>query len=104
MKIHPVFNVNLLRPAVEKPHPGQHQDPPPPVEVDGLEEWQVEEVLDSRWEKRGRGQPRLKYTVKWTGYDEVTEEPADYLRDCRQLVKNFHARYPAKPGPLPDVP
>ena len=69
IRIHPVFHVNLLRPAASNPVPGQHNPPPPPVEVDGLEEWHVEEILNSRWERRGRGGPRFKYTVKWVGYD-----------------------------------
>jgi hypothetical protein len=99
MRIHPVFNVSLLRPAAENPVPGQRQEPPPTIEVDGIEEWEVEDILDSRWERRGRGGPRLKYTVKWTGYDEPTEEPAAYLENAREIIANFHRRYPYKPGP-----
>ncbi|KAG0155432.1 hypothetical protein PDIDSM_1009 [Penicillium digitatum] len=64
MKIHPVFNVSLLQPAATNPVNGQVTEPAPPVEVKGLEEWEVEDILDSRWERRGRGGPRLKYTVK----------------------------------------
>jgi hypothetical protein len=47
MQIHPVFNVNLLRPAANNPVPGQQQPPPPPVEVEGIEQYEVEEVVDS---------------------------------------------------------
>ena len=65
MQIHLVFYVNLLRPAATNPLPGQRQEPPPPVEVEGVEEWEVQDILDSRWDRRGRGgAPRLKYTVK----------------------------------------
>jgi transposase InsO family protein len=99
MRNHNVFHVSLLRPVANNPLPGQRQEPPPPVEVEGLEEWEVEEVVDSRWERRGRGRPRLKYTVKWTGYDEVTEEPADYLEHAEEAIRSFHRRYPDKPGP-----
>ena len=99
IRIHPVFHVNLLRPAATSPVPGQRNPPPSPVEVDGLEEWHVEDILDSRWERRGRGGPRLKYTVKWIGYDEPTEEPAAYLHHAQEIVANFHRRYPHKPGP-----
>jgi hypothetical protein len=38
MKIYPVFYVSLLRLAATNPLPGQRQDPPPPVEVEGVEE------------------------------------------------------------------
>jgi transposase InsO family protein len=100
MKIHPVFNVTLLQPAVSTPLPGQTQPPPPPIEVDGIEEWEVEEVVDSRIDRRGRGgKPRLKYTVRWLGYPDVTEIPADYLENASEMVRTFHARYPHKPGP-----
>ncbi len=99
MRIHPVFNVSLLRPAATNPVPGQRQPPPPPIEVEGLEEWEVEEVVDSRWERRGRGGPRLRYTVKWAGYDELTEIPADHLENAQETVLNFHRRYPNKPKP-----
>ncbi|KAG0154825.1 hypothetical protein PDIDSM_395 [Penicillium digitatum] len=68
-----------------------------PASVEGLEEWEVEDILDSRWERRGRGGPRLKYTVKWIGYDEPTEEPAEYLDHAREIIRNFHRRYPHKP-------
>jgi hypothetical protein len=47
MRIHPVFNVNLLYPATNNPVPGQRQPPPPPVEVEGIEQYEVEEVVDS---------------------------------------------------------
>ncbi|KAG0157796.1 hypothetical protein PDIDSM_1829 [Penicillium digitatum] len=49
MKIHPVFNVSLLQPAATNPVNGQVAEPAPPVEVEGLEEWEVEDILDSRW-------------------------------------------------------
>ncbi|KAG0160466.1 hypothetical protein PDIDSM_7995 [Penicillium digitatum] len=49
MKIHPVFNVSLLQPAATNPVNGQVTEPAPPVEVEGLEEWEVEDILDSRW-------------------------------------------------------
>ena len=99
MRIHPVFNVSLLRPAANDPVPGQYQPAPPPIEVEGLEEWEVEDIVDSRWERRGRGGPRLRYTVKWTGYDELTEVPADHLENAQETVLNFHRRYPSKPKP-----
>ena len=100
MKVHPVFHVNLLRPAATDALPEQRQEPPPPVEIEGVEEWEVQDILDSRWDRRGRGgQPRLKYTVKWAGYDEPTEVPADHVANAQEIVNNFHRRYPHKPRP-----
>ncbi len=100
MKNHPVFYVSLLRPVASNPQPGQRQDPLPLVEVDSIEEFEVEEVLDSCLDRRGQGgRPRLKYTVKWTGYDQPTEVPADYLENAKEVVRNFYRRYPEKPGP-----
>ncbi len=58
--IHNVFHVSLLRPAANNPLPSQYMDEtkPPAIQGDeGEEEWQVEEILDSKWERRGRGPP-----------------------------------------------
>ncbi|KAL9567590.1 hypothetical protein ACKAV7_008354 [Fusarium commune] len=100
MKIHPVFHTNLLRPAATNPLPGQNPDLPPPIEAEGVEEWEVEDILDSRWDRRGRGgRPRLKYMVKWAGHIDPTEVPADYVDNAAEVVANFHRRYPDKPGP-----
>jgi hypothetical protein len=48
--------------------------------------------------KRSR-RPNLKYTIKWTGYNEPTKFPAAWLENAQKVVNNFHRRYPNKPGP-----
>ena len=71
--LHPVFNESLLSPYV--PPEAEHQKralPPPPDIVDGHEEYEVEEILDSR--KWGRG---LQYLVKWKGYTEENNSWVD---------------------------
>jgi len=58
LRIHPVVNVRRIikyREQVE----GQKKIPPPPIEVAGEKEYEVEEILD-RQERRGK----MKYLVK----------------------------------------
>ncbi|KAH0611537.1 uncharacterized protein H6S33_010802 [Morchella sextelata] len=94
MKVHPVFHVSLLSSAANDPLPGQQQLPPPPVEVEGQEEWEVEDILDSR-DRRGR----FEYLVKYVGYDEASWQPLSDVEHSPDIVKRFHKRYPRKPKP-----
>ncbi|KAH0610939.1 uncharacterized protein H6S33_011366 [Morchella sextelata] len=68
--------------------------PPPPVEIEGEEEWEVEDVLDSR-KRRGR----FEYLVRYVGYDEASWQPLSDLEHSHDIVKRFHERYPGKPKP-----
>ncbi|SJL13333.1 uncharacterized protein ARMOST_16773 [Armillaria ostoyae] len=48
-KIHPRFNEKLLSPYKPPAFPNQEQPPPPPPDlIDGEEEWEIEEILDSK--------------------------------------------------------
>ena len=47
-QLHPVFNVVKLSAALEDPILGRKlQALPPPIVIDGEEEWEVEEILNS---------------------------------------------------------
>jgi len=94
LRIHPVHHVSLLDPVAEDPLPGQKVTPPPPVEMDRDQEYQVERVEDSHMYRN-----QLQYLVRWTGYDQVTWEPARDI-DGLQALDTCHAKYPQKPGPL----
>jgi hypothetical protein len=54
-----VYHVSLLEPAANDPYPGQQPDPPPPVEIDGEDEYFIESMLDSGIHRR-----KLQYLVK----------------------------------------
>jgi hypothetical protein len=73
--------------------------PPPPIEVEGEIEFEVEAILDSRVRHR-----RLQYLVSWLGHNERTWEPSSNVANCPDLIAEFHARYPAKPGPQSSRP
>jgi len=76
MKIHKVFHMSLLDLAANNPLEGQIIPPPSPLEVEGENEGQVQEVLDSKFVRN-----RLRYLVKWKGYDEGTWEPAESINE-----------------------
>ena len=49
VQLHLVFHVSLLELASDDPFPGQTSPLPPPIIVDGEEEWEVEKILDSHY-------------------------------------------------------
>jgi len=59
-QLYPVFNMVKLSIAPNDPILGRKpQAPPPPIVIDGEPEWEVEEVLDSRWHRR-----RFQFLIK----------------------------------------
>jgi hypothetical protein len=52
IEVHNVFHVSLLEPYRKSRVPGRHQPPPPPEEVEGEENWEVESVANSRYNKK----------------------------------------------------
>ena len=89
--IHDMFYMNLLTPYCEtSTHSANYQCPPPDL-VDGMEEFEVERVIDSR--RYGRG-CKLQYLIKWKGYLDSdnqwvnwndAKESLDAIRDFKQL-------------------
>ena len=94
LKIHDVFHVSQLEPAPECTIPDRVQPPPPPIDIDGEEEFEVCAILDSR-----RFRKRLQYLVAWEGYsiEDASWENKDYVTNAKELIEEFHQRYPEKP-------
>ena len=100
--IYPVFHVSLLEPYNGQESERPTQELPWPIEINGEEEWEVEAILDSRLQKLGRRKREtLQYLVKWSGFPrvEATWQLAKDVANARDVVEDFHAQYPRKPGP-----
>ena len=101
--IHPIFHVSQLELAEPDPFPQRQQPIPPPVEIDGQLEYEIDKILDSKLDHCFRPSKALRYLVKWAGYEGTTEETswvaAEDLENAPDLVQSFHTRYPQKPGP-----
>lgn len=91
MGIHPTFHPSLLRPVKDHlAHPGQIQPPPPPIEVDGVEEYTVERILQLRFNRRRKC---YEYLVQWLGYEDPTWEPINSVGRTTAVDK-FHENHP----------
>lgn len=94
-KVHNVFHADRLRKDPSNPLVGQHNDPEPPIEVDGELEWEVDQILGSRIVRN-----RLQYQVEWKNWDpDNTWYPAGNFKNAPLRVKSYHDANPSKPGP-----
>jgi len=104
--VHPVFHVSQLEPATPNTIPNRIQPPPPPIEIDGEPEYEIEAILDSKIDNRCRT-CKLLYLVQWAGYEGTDEETSwmltSELGHASELVADFHAAYPNKPGPIQNI-
>jgi hypothetical protein len=93
--LHDVFHVSLLEPYQASTIPGRDPEPPPPVVINGNEEYEVDEVLDSRFIRR-----KLHYLVSWKNYpiSEASWEPVEHLAHALDLCHDYHLQNPDKPA------
>ncbi|MBW0461837.1 hypothetical protein O181_001552 [Austropuccinia psidii MF-1] len=61
--IHPAFHISLLEPVKTSTIPNWHQSSPPPIIIEEEEEWDLSQILDSKF-MRGK----LWYFVEWKGF------------------------------------
>ena len=74
-KIHDVFHADLLTPYRETELHGPNFTKPPPDLIDGEEEYEIEEILQSRRHGRGR---KVQYLIKWKGYPDSENQWVDW--------------------------
>ena len=89
-----MFNVVKLTPALDDPITGwKTKDHPPPIVINGEAEWEVEEILNSRWHWR-----RFQYLIKWKGYSykHNSWESASEV-SAPELTTEFHCKHPGAP-------
>src|SRR5882672_6499763 len=100
-QIHPVFHVSLLQPTSTINIPNRVVDPPPPIELNDSDEWEVNWILDSKVDRCRKG-PGLLYVVEWKCFDNTPDatswEPPEHLANATDLVQAFHWAYPDKPS------
>ena len=94
MRLHLIFHVDRLSPWTGNEVNGEVPEPPAVEIIAGEEEYEVEQVLDSKFFGK-----QLKYFVKWKGYNSGhnTWEPEKNLAHSKQLVAQFHRRHPGAP-------
>jgi hypothetical protein len=92
--IHDIFHVSLLEPYVSDNCSAPK--PPPPIEVDGEEECELEEILQSAYCYNS-----FCYQVKYKGYSAEESEwlPAENLRNAPNMVQRFYETHPNQPKP-----
>jgi len=74
MKIHNVFHTDLLLPYKETEQYGTPYTRPPPI-IDSEEEYEIENILDTRHFGRRR---KLQYLVHWKGYPHSDNQWIDH--------------------------
>src|SRR6201996_5597442 len=89
MQLHDVFHVEKLSPCIENNTYGTHPEPPP-VEVEGELEYEVDSILDSKIDRRVKGS--ICYLVRRKGYGpgDDTWEPMANLSNSQDAIADFH--------------
>jgi hypothetical protein len=91
------FHVSLLEPYRED---GRVQPPPPPIEMEGALEYEVESILEHRF--RGIKNPKAYCKVAWKGYgiEHNSWEPESNVVNAPEIVADYWKRQAEKQAGL----
>ncbi len=94
-KIHNIFHTSYLSRYNETPEHGPNYIEPPPELIEGEEEWEVEAILNEKYDKRKKKQ---MYWIHWKGYSSMhdTWEPEENVHapELLQIWKDQKGRQP----------
>ncbi|KAJ3524273.1 hypothetical protein NMY22_g11070 [Coprinellus aureogranulatus] len=84
-KIHNVFHISLLSPFKTTDTHGPSFPEPPPDEIEGEEEYEVEGIINHRPIRTGG----MQYLVKWLGYNEKQWLPERELSNAQEYLERY---------------
>ena len=91
----------MLEPSMPNTIPNCTQLPPPLVEINGEEEFEILKILNSKIDRRQKC--KLQYLVHWLEYKGTDKKlswiPADEVY-ASEAISDFHSLYSDKPGLL----
>ena len=80
-RLYPVFHISLLEPY----QPREDVTPPPPIDLEGEEHFEVAHILSKIIRKGGK----VYYHIRWKGYPPLDDswEPAKHLKALRLIIE-----------------
>jgi Chromo (CHRromatin Organisation MOdifier) domain len=88
--VHNMFHASLLTPYKETEEHGENFLQPPPELIEGQEEYEMEQVVNSRRLGRAR---KLQYLLRWKGYSHAHDSWQDATEvHAPELIKEYYVR------------
>jgi len=69
MAIHNTFHISVLEPYQDNQFPSQIKEPPPPMQIEEVDEYELDKIINSRLHYN-----KLQYRAKWKGYSPEHDE------------------------------
>ena len=85
MRIHPVVNISRIV-RYKKQMKRQKKEEGKLVEVEGVEEWEVEKILNKK-----KMREVVKYLIQWKGFtaERDTQKRRENLKNAEKLIEEF---------------